>query len=52
LEEELRLATADREVGRRDMVRGDRKGGEGLVLGDSIIPNVGNEYSDTKVSGN
>jgi len=34
LEEQLRLATAGREVGRRDTVPGDRKGGECLVLGD------------------
>ena len=40
LVEQLRLATAGREVGRRDTVPGDRKGGECLVLGDSIIWNI------------
>ena len=49
LEEELRLATAGREVGRRDTVSGDRKGGECLLLGDSIIRNVGIENSGMKV---
>jgi len=49
LEEELRLATAGREVDRRDTVPGDRKAGECLVLGDSIIWNVGNECSGMKV---
>jgi len=43
LEEQLRLATAGREVGMRDMVPGDRKSGQCLVLGDSIICNVGSE---------
>jgi hypothetical protein len=42
------LATSGREVGRRDMVQGDRKGGECLVLGDSTICNVGSECSDMK----
>ena len=46
LEDQLRLATAGREVGRRDTVPGDRKGGECLVLGDSIIRNIGTECSD------
>jgi hypothetical protein len=49
LEEELRLATAGREAGRRDTVPGDRKSGECLVVGDSIIRTVGNECSDMKV---
>jgi hypothetical protein len=49
LEEQLRLATAGREVGRRDTLPGDRKGGESLVLGDSIIRNVGTECSEMKV---
>jgi hypothetical protein len=43
LEEELQLATAGRKVDRRDTVPGDRKGGECLVLGDSIIQNIGTE---------
>ena len=43
LEEQLRLATAGREVGRRDTVSGDRKGGECLVLRDSVIGNVRSE---------
>jgi hypothetical protein len=49
LEEELRLTTVGREVGRRDTMPGDRKGGEGLVLGASIVRNVGNECSDMKI---
>jgi len=49
LEEQLQLATPGREVGRRNTVPGDRKGGECLVLGDSIIGNVGTECSDMKV---
>ena len=40
LVEQLRLATTGREVGRRDTVSGDRKGGEYLVLCDSIIRNI------------
>jgi len=42
LEEQLQLAADRREVGRRDTVPGDLKGGECLVLGDFIIRNVGN----------
>jgi len=49
LEEQLRLATAGKEVGRRDTVPGDRKGGECLVVSDSILRNVGSEFSDMKV---
>jgi len=49
LEEQLRLATVGREVGSRDTMLSDRKGGEGLVLGASIIRNVGNECSDMKI---
>jgi len=49
LEEQLRLATGGREVGRRDTVACDRKGEECLVLGDSTIRNVGTEYTDMKV---
>jgi hypothetical protein len=49
LEEQVRLATGGREFGRRDTVPGDRTGGECLVLGDSIIRNVGTECSDVKV---
>jgi hypothetical protein len=49
LEEQLRLGTAGREVGRWNTVPSDRKSGECLVLGDSIIWNVGNECSDMKV---
>ena len=48
LEEQLRLSTAAREVGRRDTAPGHLKGGECLVLGDSIIRNVGTECSDVK----
>ena len=49
LEEQLQLAAAGREVGRRDTVPGYLKGGECLVLGDSIIRNVGTECPDMKV---
>jgi hypothetical protein len=49
LEEESHLATAGREIGRRDMLLGDRTGGECLVLGDSILHNVGTECSDMKI---
>jgi hypothetical protein len=49
LEEQLRLATAGRKVGRRNTVLGDCKGGECLVLGDWIIHNVGSECSDMNV---
>ena len=45
LEEQLRLAAAGREVGRRKTVLSHLKGGGCLVLGDFIIQNVGNEYS-------
>jgi hypothetical protein len=48
LEEELRLSTAGREVGSRDTVPGHLKCGECLVIGGSIICNVGNECSDMK----
>jgi hypothetical protein len=48
LEEELRLSTAEREVGRREKASGYRKGGECLVLGESIIRNVGTECPDMK----
>ena len=44
LEEQLRLATAGREIGRRNTVPGDRKGGQSLVLGDTITRNVGCEF--------
>ena len=40
LVEQLRLATARREVRKRDTVPGDRKVGVGLVMGDTIIRNV------------
>ena len=49
LKEQLRLVTPGMEAGRRDTVLGDRKGGECLVLGDSIILNVRTECSDMKV---
>jgi hypothetical protein len=49
LEEEFLLAAAGREVGRSDTVPGHPKGGEFLVLGDSIIRNVGTECPDMKV---
>jgi hypothetical protein len=48
LEEQLQLAAAAREVGRRDTVPGDLKGGECLVVGDSIIRNVGTECPENK----
>jgi hypothetical protein len=40
LDDQLRLATTGREVDRWDTVPGHRKGGECLVLGDSIVLNV------------
>jgi len=43
MEEQLRVATTGWEVGRLDTVPDDGKGGECLVLGDSIIRNVRNE---------
>jgi hypothetical protein len=43
------LATAGREVGMRYNVPGDRKVGECLVFGDSIIRNVGSECSGIKL---
>jgi hypothetical protein len=46
LEEQLRLSTAGREIGRRDIVQSDLNCGECLVLGDFIIRNVGTECSD------
>jgi hypothetical protein len=49
LEEQLQLAAVGREYGRRDTVQGYLKGGEYLVLGDSIIRNVGNECPNMKV---
>jgi len=49
LEEQLRLATAGREIGRQDMVLCDCKVGKCLPLCDSIIWNVGTEFSDLKV---
>ena len=48
-EKQLHLATDGRKVGRRDTVPGDRKSGECLVMGDSIIRNVGSECSDMKL---
>jgi len=49
LYEELGLAADGREVGRRDTLPGYRKGGECLLLGFSIIRNVGTGCSDMKV---
>jgi len=49
LEEKLRLATEGREVGNTLKVQGHPKRGECLVLGDSIIRNVGIECPDIKV---
>jgi hypothetical protein len=43
LEQQLRLATAGSEVGKRDTVPSDRKGGDCLGLGESIIRIVGIE---------
>jgi hypothetical protein len=42
------LAAVGREVGRSDTVPGHPKGGECLVLCNSIIRNVGTKYSDMK----
>ena len=49
LEEQLRLAAAGSEVGRRDTVPSLVKGGECLVLGYSIVRSVGTECLDMKV---
>ena len=49
LEEKLRLATEGREAGNGEKVQGHPKGGEILVLGDSIIRNVGTDCPDLKV---
>jgi len=49
LDEQLQLAAAGREVGRHDTVLGHLKDGECLVLGDSIIQNVGTECPYIKV---
>ena len=49
LVEQLRLAAAGREVGRRHMVPCHLKCGQCLVLGNSSIWNVGTECSDMKV---
>ena len=46
LEEKLRLATEGREEGNGDKVQCYTKGGEILVLGDSIIRNVGSNCPD------
>jgi hypothetical protein len=48
LEEQIRLATAGREVNRSDKVQGHPKSGECLELGDSIKCNVGTECSDMR----
>jgi hypothetical protein len=40
------VATAGGEVGRRDTVSGQHQGGKCLVLGDSVIRNVGSDSSD------
>ena len=48
LEEQLQLARAGREVGRRDTVLSHLKDGECLVLGDSIVRNVGTECPENK----
>jgi hypothetical protein len=49
LEEKLRLATEGRKVGSSENVKRKKKSGECLVLGDSIICNVGIECPDIKV---
>ena len=51
LEDQLRLPTAGREVGRQDTVPGDRKGGECLVLDYPIVRNIVTECSDMTVEG-
>jgi len=48
LEEHLRLAETGREFCRQDMMSGHLKGRDCLVLGDSIIRNVGTDCSDMK----
>ena len=49
LEDQLRLASAGREVGRRDTTSSHQEDGKCLVLGDSVIRNVGTDNSDTMV---
>ena len=49
LDDQLRLASAGREVGRRDTVSGHQEDGKCLVLGDSVIRNVGTDSSDMMV---
>jgi hypothetical protein len=49
LEDQLRLASAGREVVRRDTASGHQEDGKCLVLGDSVIRNVGTDNSDIMV---
>jgi len=49
VEEELQLAAAGEEVGKRDTAPVRHEGKNCLVLGDSIIRNVGTEHSDMTV---
>jgi hypothetical protein len=49
LEEQLREATAGCEVGRRDTAQKQHGGAECLVLGDSMIRNVGTEHGNMMV---
>jgi len=48
LEEQQRLATAGREGSRSEKMQGHHKSGECLVLGGSIMCNVGTICSDMK----
>ena len=49
MEEKLRLATNGREAGNGEKVQGHPNDGEILVLGDSIIRNMGTDCPDFKV---
>jgi hypothetical protein len=49
LENQLRLASAGREIGRRDTASGHQEDGKCLVLGDSVIRNVATDNSDMMV---
>jgi hypothetical protein len=49
MEEQLRVAAAGSEVGRCDKVQGHYEGEKYLVLGDSVIQNMGIEHSNMVV---
>jgi hypothetical protein len=49
MEEQLRVVAVGSEVGRCDNVQGHHKGEKCLVLGDSVIWNVGTEHRNMVV---